>query len=60
MTSLYHQTEPMNQTEPMKQLTLRLPEALHARLKHLAETERRSLHAEILQLIEEALERREK
>jgi hypothetical protein len=48
----------MHHNEPVKQLTLRLPEDLHARLKNLAETERRSLHAEILKLIEEALVRR--
>lgn len=43
----------------MKQLTLRLPDDLHSQLKSLAESERRSLHAEILRLIEEALENRQ-
>lgn len=42
----------------MKQLTLRLPDDLHALLKTLAETEDRSMHAEVLQAIKEHLERR--
>lgn len=40
------------------QATLRLPEELHTRLKQLADDERRSLHAEILVLLDEALEAR--
>ena len=39
----------------MKQLTLRLPDDLHARLKRLAEQEHRSLHAQILHLVHQAL-----
>ena len=41
------------------QATLRLPGALHTRLKQLADEDRRSLHAEILVLLDEALEARE-
>ena len=41
-----------------KQITLRLEEDMHVVLKKLAETERRSLHAEILVLVQEALETR--
>jgi len=41
-----------------KQITLRLEEDMHLVLKKLAETERRSLHAEILVLVQEALETR--
>ena len=41
------------------QATLRLPVELHARLKQLADEERRSLHAEILVLLDEALEARD-
>lgn len=40
----------------MKQLTLRLPDDVHAALKALAATEHRSIHAEILHLITEAIE----
>jgi plasmid stability protein len=35
----------------MKQLTLRLPDDLHATLKALAASEHRSLHAEILHIL---------
>ena len=41
------------------QASLRLPAALHARIKALADRERRSLHAQILVLLEEALEARD-
>ena len=41
------------------QAALRLPSELHARLKQLADEDRRSLHAEILVLLDEALEARE-
>ncbi len=45
--------------EPIVNASLRLPAALHARIKALADRERRSLHAQILVLLEEALEARE-
>ncbi|MFE4665413.1 Arc family DNA-binding protein [Streptomyces sp. NPDC056716] len=35
----------------MKQITLRLPDDEHARLKALAEREHRSLHAQILHML---------
>jgi len=37
-----------------KQITLRLPEDMHARLKAAAERNRRSLHAEILWRLEQS------
>lgn len=37
----------------MKQISLRLPDELHARLKAEAERNRRSLHAEILWRLEQ-------
>ncbi len=39
----------------MVQLTLRLPEELHAKLRWLAFKERRSQHAILLELVEKAL-----
>ena len=39
----------------MVQLTLRLPEELHAKLRWLAYTERRSQHAILLEWVEKAL-----
>jgi hypothetical protein len=39
----------------MIRFTLRLPAELHARLKKAAERDRRSIHAEILWLLEGAL-----
>ena len=41
------------------QAALRLPAELHARLKDLPHDDRRSLHAEILVLLEEALAARD-
>ena len=41
----------------MKQLTLRLPDNLHALLKDRAAREHRSMHAEILHIIEQGLAR---
>ena len=41
--------------ERIIQVALRLPASLHGQLKALAERERRSLHAEILVLLDEAL-----
>jgi len=41
------------------QATLRLPRELHTRLKTMADEDRRSLHAEILVLLEEAIAARE-
>lgn len=35
----------------MKQMTLRLPDDLHAALKALAESEQRSLHGQIMHLV---------
>jgi predicted transcriptional regulator len=43
----------------MKRFDLRLPDDLHDRLVVLAERERRSIHAQILRLIEEGLDRAE-
>jgi predicted transcriptional regulator len=43
----------------MKQQTLRLSDELHARLKAMADADRRSMHAEILWLIEEAIAERD-
>lgn len=40
----------------MKQLNVRLPDELHAALKSLAETEHRSLNAEIVTLLERGVE----
>ncbi|MFF0775163.1 Arc family DNA-binding protein [Nonomuraea wenchangensis] len=39
----------------MKQITLRLPDDLHARLKELAQQEHRSLHAQVLYIVEQAV-----
>ncbi|MFD7338803.1 Arc family DNA-binding protein [Streptomyces violascens] len=39
----------------MKQLTLRLPDDVHARLTAQAETDRRSLNSEMVHLLEVAL-----
>ena len=39
----------------MKRLTLRLPDDLHAKVKKLAEKEHRSLHAQILYILEQYL-----
>ncbi|MBG0816535.1 Arc family DNA-binding protein [Planomonospora sp. ID82291] len=39
----------------MKQITLRLPDDLHARLKELAEHEYRSLHAQVLHIVQQAV-----
>ncbi len=41
------------------QAALRLPIAMHARIKALADSDRRSLHAEILVLLDEAMTARE-
>jgi predicted HicB family RNase H-like nuclease len=41
----------------MKNVNVRVPDDLHARIKAAAETDRRSLNAEILWLIEQGLER---
>ncbi len=41
------------------QAALRLPVAMHARIKSLADSDRRSLHAEILVLLDEAMTARE-
>lgn len=43
----------------MKRFDLRLPDELHDRLAALAERERRSIHAQILKLVEEGLDRAE-
>ena len=40
----------------MKQITLRLPDDLHALLKTVSEQNRRSLHAQVLFLIEQGLQ----
>jgi len=41
------------------QAALRLPADMHARIKALADSDRRSLHAEILVLLDEAMAARE-
>jgi predicted HicB family RNase H-like nuclease len=41
----------------MKNVNVRIPDELHARIKNAADTDRRSLNAEILWLIEQGLER---
>ncbi|MFI6575930.1 FitA-like ribbon-helix-helix domain-containing protein [Nocardiopsis sp. NPDC050513] len=38
----------------MKQISLRLPDELHAALKDLAEQEDRSLHAQIIRILRQA------
>ena len=43
----------------MKRLTLRMPDDLYEALKKLAEKETRSMHAEILHLIKEAIRQTE-
>jgi hypothetical protein len=43
----------------MRRFELRLPDDLHERLTALAQRERRSIHAQILKLIEEGLDRAE-
>jgi hypothetical protein len=45
--------------EDTKKFPLRMPEDLHARLVSLAKRERRSLHAEILWLLQKAVEDQE-
>ena len=42
----------------MEKLTVRLPKELRERIRKVAEKNRRSLNAEILVLLEEALKRR--
>ena len=44
----------------MKQLTLRLPNELHQALKELADKEQRSLHAQIIYILEKYLEQLKK
>lgn len=43
-----------------KKYTLRIPEDLHAKLEEQARKERRSLHQQMLIMLQEAMERREK
>lgn len=45
-------------TNKEKKLTLRLPGALHRALVEIAEKDRRSLHAEIIVFLEEAVAKR--
>lgn len=42
-----------------KKYTLRIPEDLHAQIETAAKKERRSLHAQMLVMIQEALDRRQ-
>ena len=42
-----------------KQITLRLPDELHAQLKAIAEQEHRSMHAQVLTYVERGLARAE-
>ncbi|TDC14007.1 FitA-like ribbon-helix-helix domain-containing protein [Actinomadura bangladeshensis] len=42
----------------MKQITLRLPDELHSELKDLATREHRSLHAQVLHMLQSALDAR--
>ena len=46
----------MSPTDEIVRYTLRLPGSLHSALAALARRERRSLHAEILQILEGAVE----
>jgi predicted HicB family RNase H-like nuclease len=43
----------------MKHMNLRVPDDIHARIKAASDADRRSLNAEILWLIEQALDQRE-
>ncbi len=43
-----------------KRFSLRLPEELHAQLVELAEEDMRSIHAEIIMLLKEAIAARQK
>jgi hypothetical protein len=43
----------------MKRLSLRLPDDLHAALKEVAEEERRSLHSQIIYILETYIEKAE-
>lgn len=43
----------------MKQLNVRLPDDLHARLVRLAETDHRSLNSEIVHMLAEAVDERD-
>jgi predicted HicB family RNase H-like nuclease len=42
--------------DTLKKLTLRMPIELHARLERWAKQERRSLHAQIIKVLEDAME----
>ena len=42
--------------QPFKTLTLRLPEDVHAELMSLAKEEHRTLHSQLLVLLEQALQ----
>ena len=43
-----------------KKYTLRIPEGLHAQLEQIAKQDRRSLHAQIITILEEAAAQRQK
>lgn len=43
-----------------KKLTIRIPEELHEKLTHLAQKDTRSLNAELIVLLKEAVEQRER
>ena len=45
--------------DDIKKLALRLPVDLHEKISQLAKADRRSLHAELLTLLQEAIEERE-
>ncbi len=42
--------------QPFKTLTLRLPEDVHVELARLAKEERRTLHSQLLVMLEQALQ----
>ena len=45
--------------QPFKTLTLRLPEDVHVELARLAKEERRTLHSQLLLMLEQALQPRD-
>lgn len=53
-------TEETKIEEETKNMTLRLPAALHARLVPLAKKNYRSVHGQIVAMLEEAADREEK
>jgi len=48
------------QQKDERQLTLRLPIEMHAKVKDIAEKERRSIHAQLVQFVDNGIERWDK